>query len=65
MNTPLGPWTASREGDHLTVQENVRAKEDLFPENETTYFGKDQDWRLIFAKDERGHVTSVCFRQSH
>ena len=32
-------------------------------ENETTYFVKGQDWRMIFVRDEQGRVTSLLFRQ--
>lgn len=55
--------TVTREGDHLMVQPTGQAKEEVFPENETTYFGKGQDWRLIFLKDEQGRVPAVRFRQ--
>jgi hypothetical protein len=53
----------TREGDRLMVQVSGQAKEELFAENETTYFGKGQGWRLIFVKDKQGRVTSVRFRQ--
>jgi ketosteroid isomerase-like protein len=55
--------TVIREGDHLLVQVTGQGKEEVFPENETTYFGKQQNWRMIFVKDEQGRVTSVRFRQ--
>lgn len=55
--------TVTREGDHLMVQATGQEKEEMFAENETTYFAKGQDWQLIFVKDERGRVTSVRFRQ--
>jgi hypothetical protein len=45
------------------VQAAGQAKEEVYPENETTYFAKGQDWRLIFVKDGQGRVTSVLFRQ--
>jgi hypothetical protein len=56
--------TVTREGDRLMVQATGQAKEELFPETETTYFGKGQDWRLIFVKDAQGKVTSILFRQN-
>jgi ketosteroid isomerase-like protein len=56
--------TVTREGDRLFVQSTGQAKEELFPENETTYFAKGQDWRLVFVKDARGLVTSLRFRQN-
>lgn len=52
-----------REGDRLWVQVTGQGKEEIFPENETTYFGKQQDWRMIFVKDRQGRVTSLRFRQ--
>lgn len=55
--------TVTREGDRLLVQATGQPKEEVFPENEITYFGKGQDWRLIFVKDEQGRVTAVRFRQ--
>jgi hypothetical protein len=55
--------TVIREGDHLLVQVTGQGKEEVFPENETTYFGKQQDWRMIFVKDAQGRVISVRFRQ--
>jgi ketosteroid isomerase-like protein len=55
--------TVTREGDRLMVQATGQAKEELFPENETTFFGKGQDWRMIFVKDGQGRVTAVHFRQ--
>lgn len=53
----------TREGDHLMVETTGQGKEEVFPENETTYFGKGQDWRMIFVKDQQGRVTSVLFRR--
>jgi hypothetical protein len=61
--TPGVVDTVIREGDHILVQVTGQGKEEVFPENETTYFGKQQDWRMIFVKDEQGRVTSVRFRQ--
>lgn len=56
--------TVTREGDRLMVQVTGQAKEELLPENETTFFSQGQDWRLIFVKDEKGKVTAVRFRQN-
>lgn len=56
--------TVSREGNRLFVQASGQEKEEIFPENETTFFGKGQDWRMIFVKDNKGRVTSVRFRQN-
>lgn len=56
--------TVTRQGDRLLVQVTGQAPEELFPETETTFFGKGQDWRLIFVRDGAGRVTSVRFRQN-
>jgi hypothetical protein len=45
------------------VQASGQAKEEVFPENESTFFGKGQNWRLIFVKDDQGKVTHLLFRQ--
>lgn len=55
--------TVTRDGDCLMVQPTGEPKREVFPENETTFFAKGQDWRLIFVKDDRGRVTSMIFRQ--
>ncbi len=55
--------TVTREGDRLMVQPTGEPKQEVFPENETTFFAKGQDWRLVFVKDEQGRVTSMIFRQ--
>jgi hypothetical protein len=55
--------TVTREGDRLIVQATGQAKEELFPETETTYFSKGQDWRIVFERDARGVVTALRFRQ--
>jgi ketosteroid isomerase-like protein len=56
--------TVTRQGDRLLVQVTGQAPEELFPETETIFFGKSQDWRLIFVRDGQGRVTSVRFRQN-
>lgn len=54
--------TVTREGNRLMIQPMGLAKEELFPQTETTYFGRGQDWRIIFVHDQRGRVTEVRFR---
>lgn len=57
--------TVTRDRERLLVQAaGQEEKEEVFPENETTFFGKGQDWRLIFVKNEQGRVTALRFRQS-
>lgn len=56
--------TITREGDRLFVQSTGEAREELFSENETTFFVKGQDWRLVFVKDSQGLVTSLVLRQN-
>jgi len=56
--------TVTREGDRLLIQASGQEKEELLPENETTYFGKGQDWRVLFVKDGQGKVVSLIFRQN-
>jgi hypothetical protein len=55
--------TVTREGDCLLVQVAGQAKEELFPENETTFFARGQDWRLSFVTDDQGCVNAIRFRQ--
>jgi hypothetical protein len=54
--------TVRREGGRLMVQPAGQGKEELFAQDEATYFAKGQEWRMIFVKDEYGRVTSVRFR---
>jgi hypothetical protein len=56
--------TVTREGGHLFIQATGQEKEEIFPEDERTYFGKAQDWRVIFTRDGQGRVTSLAFRQN-
>jgi Domain of unknown function (DUF3471)/Domain of unknown function (DUF4440) len=56
--------TVTRDGDRLFVQSTGQGKEELWPENDTTYFGKSQDWRVIFVQNAAGAVTSLIFRQN-
>lgn len=55
--------TVTREGDRLLIQSTGQGREEVFPENETTFFGRRQPWRMIFIKDGHGQVTSLIFRQ--
>ncbi len=55
--------TVTREADHLAVQATGQPKEEIFPESETTFFAKGQDWRLLFDRDAEGRVTGLRFRQ--
>jgi hypothetical protein len=54
--------SVTREGDRLMVQPAGQAREELFAQDEATYYGKGQAWRMIFVRDEKGRVTSVRFR---
>ena len=56
--------TISRDGNRLFVQPTGQPKEEIFPENETTFFGKGQDWRMIFVRDAKDKIISVVFRQN-
>lgn len=48
-----------REGDHLSVQENDEAKQELFPESEREFFSKMADDEFTFELDAQGRVTSM------
>jgi CubicO group peptidase (beta-lactamase class C family) len=48
-----------REGDHLSVQENDEAKQELFPESDREFFSKMADDEFTFELDAQGHVTSM------
>jgi uncharacterized protein DUF3471/uncharacterized protein DUF4440 len=54
--------TVTREDDRLMVQPTGQAKEELFAQDERTFFAKGQAWRMIFVRDETGRVTAVQFR---
>lgn len=56
--------TVTREGDRLFIQSTGQGREELLPENEATFFGKGQDWRVVFQRDARGAVTALAFRQN-
>jgi hypothetical protein len=60
--------TVSREGDKLT-QQLAGSKEELLPENETTFFSKGgaamgDSSRYIFVKDASGQVTHYIYRET-
>jgi Domain of unknown function (DUF3471) len=48
-----------REGDHLSVQENDEAKQELFPESDREFFSKMADDEFTFELDVQGRVTSM------
>jgi CubicO group peptidase (beta-lactamase class C family) len=48
-----------REGDHLSVQENEEAKQDLLPESETDFFSTSADDEYTFQIDNQGHTTAM------
>jgi len=55
--------TITREGDKLMAQQTgVKAKMELLPENETTFFMKGLTGQNIFVRDAKGHVTHIIFR---
>lgn len=56
--------TIKREGRQLIMLPAGQAREEIFAENNTTFFGKGQDWRMIFIKDAKGRVTGFRFRQN-
>lgn len=56
--------TIIREGKRLFVKPENQPKEEIFPENETTFFAKGQDWRIIFVKNSKGKIRSLIFRQN-
>lgn len=51
--------TIRREGDHLSVQENDAAKQEIFPESERQFFSKMTDDVLTFEVGADGRVTSM------
>lgn len=55
--------TVTREGDRLLIQSTGQGQEEIFPENDSTFFGRRQAWRMIFVKDDTGRVASLHFRQ--
>jgi serine-type D-Ala-D-Ala carboxypeptidase/endopeptidase len=56
--------TVTGDGDQLIAQTSGQEKEQLLPENETTFFVKGQDYRIIFVKDSNGIVRGLLFRQN-
>ena len=51
--------TIRREGDHLSVQENDEAKQDLLPESEKDFYSTSSDDGLTFSFDTQGKVTGM------
>lgn len=51
--------TVRREGDHLSVQENDEAKQELFPESTTDFFSKAADDVYTFQFDSESHTTRM------
>jgi CubicO group peptidase (beta-lactamase class C family) len=51
--------TVRREGDHLSVQEGDKPRQDLFPESETNFFSKTEDAALSFELNAQGRVTGM------
>ena len=56
--------TVTREGDRLFVQSTGQEKEELFPESDTTFFAKGQDWRVVFERGGHGAASFLRFRQN-
>jgi CubicO group peptidase (beta-lactamase class C family) len=48
-----------REGDHLSIQENVEPKQEVFAESERDFFSKVADDVFTFQLDNQGHVTGL------
>jgi CubicO group peptidase (beta-lactamase class C family) len=51
--------TIRREGDHLSVQENDEAKQDLLPESETDFYSTASDDTMTFQVDSAGRATGM------
>ena len=49
----------SREGDHLSLQENDEPKEELLPESDTDFFSPTADDVFTFQTDAQGRVTGM------
>ena len=57
--------TITRDGGKLMVQATgAKTKTELLPENETTYFSKDDMGRTIFKKDDTGQVIDCMYRSA-
>jgi len=48
-----------REGDHLSIQENEEAKQDLLPEGEKDFYSTASDDTVTFETDANGKVTGL------
>jgi CubicO group peptidase (beta-lactamase class C family) len=51
--------TVRREDDHLSVQENDEAKQDLLPESQTDFFSTASDDAVTFQTDNQGRATAM------
>ena len=51
--------TIRREGDHLSVQENDEARQDLFPESDADFFSKTADDVFTFDVNSKGRATKL------
>lgn len=56
--------TVTLEGGRLFAQTTGQEKLELLPENETTFFARGEDWRVVFVRDDKGRVVSEVFRQN-
>jgi hypothetical protein len=48
-----------RSGDHLSVQENDEAPQELLPESDVDFFSASSDDSYTFKLDAQGHVTEM------
>jgi CubicO group peptidase (beta-lactamase class C family) len=51
--------TIRRSGDHLSVQENDEAPQELQPESEVDFFSTSSDDAYTFKLDSQGHVSAM------
>ncbi len=51
--------TVRREGDHLSVQENEEARQELMPESEIDFYSTSSDDTMTFQVDSQGKVTAM------
>jgi CubicO group peptidase (beta-lactamase class C family) len=54
--------TITREGDKLFAQRTNGPRDEIMPENETTFFLSVADVQLIFVKDDTGKVSGMILR---
>jgi hypothetical protein len=48
-----------RSGDHLSVQENDEAPQELLPESDVDFFSTSSDDAYTFKLDSQGHVSAM------